>query len=260
MAAPSQAITIPLARCRCPPDPSEARLRAGRGLISAGPCRAARWKPILDANPDVTSKGALFKQVWAALQGGMIEAPAAVQHHRRGTPPPRTLKFEVQDDERADALHRAAAAARRRHCRGKRAGGCQRPLVRGRFPHASNRSPCPAFSETVLPATPSRIRAADAQVGPYGQPARHRWRRPPSCRCWPARRRTPEPLYNNTCYSFTSAREAIRIASVHRHDAAQKTMVTVPGAGRLVGRRRARWKALMRRRGGCHLDGHARLS
>ncbi len=43
----------------------------------------------------------------------------------------------------------------------------------------------------------------------------------------------PEPLYNNTCYSFTSDREAVHVASVHRYDAAQKTMVTVPGSGGL---------------------------
>ena len=35
----------------------------------------------------------------------------------------------------------------------------------------------------------------------------------------------------NTCYSFVSEREAIHVASVHRYDAAQKTMLTVPGSG-----------------------------
>jgi len=38
------------------------------------------------------------------------------------------------------------------------------------------------------------------------------------------------PIYNNTCYSFVSADEAVHVASVHRYDAAQKTMLTVPGS------------------------------
>ena len=39
------------------------------------------------------------------------------------------------------------------------------------------------------------------------------------------------PIYNNTCYSFVSAQEVVHVASVHRYDAAQKTMLTVPGSG-----------------------------
>ena len=41
------------------------------------------------------------------------------------------------------------------------------------------------------------------------------------------------PVYNNTCYSFVSDSEVVHVASVHRYDAAQKTMVTVPGSGGL---------------------------
>jgi sulfite dehydrogenase len=39
------------------------------------------------------------------------------------------------------------------------------------------------------------------------------------------------PIVANTCYSFVSDKEVIHVASVHRYDAAQKTMVTVPGSG-----------------------------
>ena len=41
----------------------------------------------------------------------------------------------------------------------------------------------------------------------------------------------PLPIYNNTCYSFVSDTDVVHVASVHRYDAAQKTMVTVPGSG-----------------------------
>jgi NADH dehydrogenase FAD-containing subunit len=43
----------------------------------------------------------------------------------------------------------------------------------------------------------------------------------------------PLPIYNNTCYSFVSDEDVVHVASVHRYDAAQKTMVTVPGSGGL---------------------------
>jgi sulfide dehydrogenase [flavocytochrome c] flavoprotein subunit len=39
------------------------------------------------------------------------------------------------------------------------------------------------------------------------------------------------PIYNNTCYSFVSDKDVVHVASVHRYDPAQKTMVTVAGSG-----------------------------
>ena len=39
------------------------------------------------------------------------------------------------------------------------------------------------------------------------------------------------PIYNNTCYSFVSDTDVIHVASVHRYDAGEKTMLTVPGSG-----------------------------
>jgi hypothetical protein len=41
------------------------------------------------------------------------------------------------------------------------------------------------------------------------------------------------PILANTCYSFVSDNEVVHVASVHKWDAAQKTLVAVPGAGGL---------------------------
>jgi hypothetical protein len=41
------------------------------------------------------------------------------------------------------------------------------------------------------------------------------------------------PIYANTCYSFVTAKDVVHVASVHRYDATQKTMLTVPGSGGL---------------------------
>ena len=37
------------------------------------------------------------------------------------------------------------------------------------------------------------------------------------------------PMVANTCYSFIDDKNVVHVASVHRYDAAQKTMVTVAG-------------------------------
>ena len=44
--------------------------------------------------------------------------------------------------------------------------------------------------------------------------------------------RTPSPMQIlNTCYSFVSQKEAIRVSSVHQWDAGQSTLVAVKGSG-----------------------------
>ena len=41
----------------------------------------------------------------------------------------------------------------------------------------------------------------------------------------------PAPVVMNTCYSFVSASEAMHVASVHQYNAEQKTFLAVPGSG-----------------------------
>jgi pyruvate/2-oxoglutarate dehydrogenase complex dihydrolipoamide dehydrogenase (E3) component len=43
----------------------------------------------------------------------------------------------------------------------------------------------------------------------------------------------PEPMYSNTCYSFVTDTEAMHVATVHKYDAGQRTMLAVPGSGGL---------------------------
>ena len=45
------------------------------------------------------------------------------------------------------------------------------------------------------------------------------------------RQPTQTPVLANTCYSFVSDKEVIHVSSVHQYDAAQKTLVPVPGSG-----------------------------
>ena len=95
------AITIPEAPYRCPPGPYE------RACLVAHYLKAAKPKSkvlILDANPDVTSKGALFKRVWAESYPGIVEYRP--QHKATAVDAAAGIvKFEVQDDVRADVLN-----------------------------------------------------------------------------------------------------------------------------------------------------------
>src|SRR5262249_27749983 len=84
---------------RCPPGPYE------RACLVADWMRQAKPRAkllILDANEDVTSKGPLFKKVWAERYAGRVEyRPQNKLIAIEGN----TLKFELADDVRADVLN-----------------------------------------------------------------------------------------------------------------------------------------------------------
>src|SRR2546425_6988065 len=44
-------------------------------------------------------------------------------------------------------------------------------------------------------------------------------------------KKKPNPVMNNTCYSFVSDKEVIHVASMHQSDAGQGTLLPVKGAG-----------------------------
>jgi NADPH-dependent 2,4-dienoyl-CoA reductase/sulfur reductase-like enzyme len=95
------ALTVPEAPYRCPPGPYERACQVAEYF--------SQFKPkskvvILDANDDVTSKGALFKKAWAERYKGIIEyrPKHAVVDVDVAT---RTLKFDFNDDLRASVLN-----------------------------------------------------------------------------------------------------------------------------------------------------------
>jgi NADPH-dependent 2,4-dienoyl-CoA reductase/sulfur reductase-like enzyme len=218
------AISIPLAPYRCPPAPYERACQVAHYLRRAKPKSKVL---IFDANDDVLSKGALFKAVWATQYKGLIEYRPQYETVDVDAAT-RTLKFDVQDDERVDVANVIPP---------QRAGTI---AVAAGLATANGRWCEVDFLTFESKAVPNIHVLGDAiQIAPLMPKAGHMANQhgkvaaaaivallsgqPPN----------PEPLYNNTCYSFTSEREAIHVASVHRYDAAQKTMVTVPGSGGL---------------------------
>lgn len=218
------AISIPPLPYRCPPGPYE------RACLVADYLRLAKPRGkvlILDANEDVTSKGALFKQVWAERYPGLIE-------YRPGhrvvdvDAAQRTLKLDFHQDVRADvlnvlppmcagdiALRSGLATVERRWCEvdflSFESKAIERVHVLGDALQAA-----PAMPKSAHMANQhGKVCAAAVLALLSEQPV------------------NPLPLYNNTCYSFVSAQDAIHVASVHRYDASRRTMLTVPGSGGL---------------------------
>lgn len=218
------ALTVPLAPYRCPPGPYERASLVADYLKRAKPRSKVL---ILDANPDVTSKGALFKQVWSTRYKGMVEYRP--QYRTVDVDPAtRTLKFEIQDDERVAVANVVPT---------QRAGAI---AVATGLATANGRWCEVDFLTFESIAVPNIHVIGDAiQIAPLmpksGHMANQHGKVAASAvvALLTGRQPNPEPLYNNTCYSFTSEQEAIHVASVHRYDAAKKTMVTVPGSGGL---------------------------
>jgi sulfide dehydrogenase [flavocytochrome c] flavoprotein chain len=213
------AISVPEAPYRCPPGPYE------RASVVAAYFKRAKPRAkvlILDANPDVTSKPALFKKAWAELYPGMVEfrplhKVVAVEGDR--------AKVEVQDDVRADVLNLLPPM---------RANGiaAQSGLMNvGRWCkvdwqtfESTALKDVHVLGDAVLAAggmpksghmanAHAKVAAAAIVAQLTGQPL------------------NPRPMLTNTCYSYVGDRSAIHVASVHEYVAAEQTFKPVPGSG-----------------------------
>lgn len=219
------AITIPEAPYRCPPGPYERACQVAWYFKQAKPRSKVL---ILDANPDVTSKGALFKKVWAEQYKGLVEYRG--QHKAIGVDAKNgIIKFEVQDDVKASVINLLPAM---------RAGAI---AVQAGLNNQANQRWCginyQTFESTAAqdvfvlgdailaaPAMPKSGHMANshAKVAAAAIVAQ--------LSGWPV---NPAPMLNNTCYSFVDDQNVVHVASVHEYVAAEKTFKTVAGSGGL---------------------------
>ena len=217
------AISIPEAPYRCPPGPYERACQVAWYFKNNKPRSKVL---ILDANPDVTSKGPLFKKVWAEQYPGMVEYRP--QHKltevdgRTGT-----LKFEVQDDVKAGVMN--VVPPQRAGLIAVQSGLAN--LVGNRWVGVNYQT----FEATaaadvhvigdaiqVAPAMPKSGHMANGhgKVAAAAIVARLSGWEP-----------NPAPMLTNTCYSFVDDRNVIHVASVHEYVAAEKTFKAVAGSG-----------------------------
>ena len=216
------AITIPEAPYRCPPGPYERACQVASYFKAAKPRSKVL---VLDANPDVTSKPALFKKAWSELYPGMVEYRS--QHKATAVDAAAGIvKFEVQDEVRADVLNvlppmRAGAIAVQTGLANSNARWCAVNFLNFESTAAKDIHVL-GDSIQIAPAMPKSAHMANghAKVAAAAIVA--------ELSGWDI---NPAPMLTNTCYSFVDASRVIHVASVHEYVAAEKTFKTVAGSG-----------------------------
>jgi sulfide dehydrogenase [flavocytochrome c] flavoprotein chain len=219
------AISIPEAPYRCPPGPYE------RASVVAGYFKQAKPRSkvlILDANPDVTSKGALFKKVWAEQYKGMVEYRG--QHKTTAVDAKNgVIKFEIQEDVKAQVLNVLPSM---------RAGAI---AVQAGLNNQANNRWCGVnfldFESTA--AKDVHVLGDSIQIAPGMPKSGHMANSHGKVAAaaivaelsgWAV---NPAPMLTNTCYSFVDNTNVVHVASVHEYVAAEKTFKTVAGSGGL---------------------------
>ncbi|MDI1341961.1 NAD(P)/FAD-dependent oxidoreductase [Polaromonas sp.] len=216
------AITIPLAPYRCPPGPYERASQVASYFKKAKPKSKVL---ILDANPDVTSKGPLFKKFWAENYQGMLEYRGG---HKAIAVDVRTntVKFDVQDDVRAQVLNvlpdmSAGAIAVRSGLANANKRWCDVNYLTfestaAKDVHIIGDS---TLSAPLMPKSGhmanshGKVVAAAVVAQLSGLEI------------------NPQPVLTNTCYSFVNDKLVVHVASVHQYVAVEKTFKTVAGSG-----------------------------
>jgi sulfide dehydrogenase [flavocytochrome c] flavoprotein chain len=214
-------LSVPVAPYRCPPGPYERACQVAYYFKQAKPRSKVL---VLDANPDVTSKGPLFKRAWEDLYKGIIEyrpnaKVVAVDANAM------TVRTDF-DTVKGDVLNvvppqRAADIA----------------LKAGVI--TTNNRWCDVDWRTMESKAVKGIHVlGDATLSAPGMPKSGHIANSQAKVCAAAlvelmngRAPNPNPVMNNTCYSFVSDKEAIHVASVHQYDAGQNTIIPVKGAG-----------------------------
>jgi sulfite dehydrogenase len=209
-------LSVPLAPYRCPPGPYE---RASMVAAYFKQSKPRSKVLVLDANPDVTSKGGLFKRAWSDLYPGILEfrGNAKVVGVERGA-----VRTEF-DTIRGDVLnvvppHRAGNIAQ------------QAGLI------TTNNRWCDVDWRTMESKAVKGVHVlGDATLSAPGMPksgsmANNHAKIAAAAVVNLLNGRQPEPVkIINTCYSFVSQKEAIRVSSVHEWDG--NTLTAVKGSG-----------------------------
>ncbi len=213
------ALSIPKAPYRCPPGPYE------RACLVASYLKQHKPKSkvlVLDANPEVQSKKALFEKAFQQHYAGLLEyRPNAELKEVDGT----LAKLEFED-VKADVLNvvppqRAGDIAKatgliniNQRWSGVNWLTMESTAVPGIHVLGDATFPAPLMPKSGHMANQHAKVAAAAIIQLLKGEAVN-----------------ATPVVMNTCYSFVTARDVIHVASVHQYDAADKVFKTVPGSG-----------------------------
>ncbi len=217
------AIVIPEAPYRCPPGPYE---RASVIQTYFDKHKPKSKVLILDANPDVTSKGPLFKKAWNELHPGRIEYRA---QHKAVAVDAQDEDGEVRRAKRCQGRRAQRAAADARRCHRGADGACQRqrPLV----PHALHELRVHRAEGHPRAGRLDPGGAGHAEVGPHGESRTPRSAPRRLSSMLSGFEVNPNPMLTNVCMSYVDHTHVIHVASVHEYITAEKTFKTVGGSG-----------------------------
>jgi sulfite dehydrogenase len=213
------AMSIPKVPYRCPPGPYERACMVASYVKTAKPRSKVL---VLDANPEIQSKKALFERAFKQHYDGIIEyRPNAELKEVAGL----TAKLEFED-VRADVLNvippqRAGDLARgaglitvNNRWVGVDWLTMESTAVKGVHVLGDATFSAPAMPKSGHMANQHAKVAAAAIIQLLkGEPV------------------NATPVVMNTCYSFVTATDVVHVASVHQYDAKDRTFKTVPGSG-----------------------------
>ena len=218
------AIHIPKAPYRCPPGPYERACQVAWYFQQAKPKSKVL---ILDANEDVVSKKGLFMKAWNGQFKGMIEYRnnQEIEDVDGWT---NTLKMTFGGDIQADVLNvlppmRAGNIASSNGLNNSNKRWCQIDWLTYESTAVKNVHIL-GDALQIAPAMPKSGHMAN-QHGKVCAAA--------IVALLTGDTVNQTPMVANTCYSFIDDKNVVHVASVHRYDAAQKTMVAVAGSGGL---------------------------
>jgi sulfide dehydrogenase [flavocytochrome c] flavoprotein chain len=215
-------LAVPLAPYRCPPGPYERASQVANYFKKHKPRSKVL---ILDANPDVTSKGKLFKQAWADLYPGMIEFRGNSKAIGVDVAT-KTVRTEVED-VKGDVLNVVPA---------QRAGDI---AFKAGLITANNRWCGVDWRTTESVAVKGVHVIGDSTMSAPGMPKSGSMANQQAKVCAAAvvamingREPNPNPKIANMCYSFVSDDEVIHVTSVHQLNE-KSVFVPIKGAGGL---------------------------
>jgi len=215
------AISIPKAPYRCPPGPYE------RASVVAHYFKQHKPRSkvlILDGNPEITSKKALFLQAWEERYKGIIEyRPDSVLQDfdvranvgKFEFESVRAELFNVTPPQRSGLIASPFA-----NVGGRWAGvdfrSFESTAVPGVHLIGDAIATAPGMPKSGFMANNHAKVAADAVIASLTglEP-------------------NPTPIIANTCYSFVSDRDVVHVASIHKFDTQENTLLPVKGAGGL---------------------------
>ncbi|SNR80364.1 sulfide dehydrogenase (flavocytochrome c), flavoprotein subunit [Methylobacillus rhizosphaerae] len=213
------ALTVPALPYRCPPGPYERACQVAYYLKQHKPRSKVL---VLDANPAITSKRALFEKAWAELYPGMIEYQP-VSELKQIDPAQRmvrttfdTFRFDVLNLIPPQTAGRIALDNGLANAEGR---WCDVDYVSYESKQAQHIHILGDALDSGLPKS-AHIATSEAKVCASAIIDILAGQAP-----------DPAPVFANTCYSYVSADEAMHVANVYRYDEKSREMKPAPGGG-----------------------------